>query len=344
MTAPAIYDCFGEDGDFAYMNGAVGSGVIINTSGSTFRAGYARSSVEIASPYTTVFAQRLWTSGGISSGWFGCRVSSANAASYDFYKFFELTDPSGVPRIQLVNAGGAPSGPYSVFKVSAAGVQTLLGSTSSGFSAAPAVPDKLDVNFDYSASGLLTIYINSAQVFTYAGNITTDSATELGGSNHGTMLGQDPSRWTAWSECVVSDSDTRNMNVRTNAAVGAGTVDNWTGAYTNGNQIAVNDADFDTTTTAGAIQRYTMGTIGTGNEGILAKVTNLRATKGTGSLANIALAEKIGGTAHVTASIAFPTAFGPVQFIQATNPVTGVAWTFSDLNASGRESGVQANT
>jgi hypothetical protein len=87
-----------------------------------------------------------------------------------------------------------------------------------------------------------------------------------------------------------------------------------------------------------------MGTIGTGNEGILAKVTNLRATKGTGSLANIALAEKIGGTAHVTASIAFPTAFGPAQFIQPINPVTGVAWTFSDLNASGRESGVQANT
>ena len=134
------------------------------------------------------------------------------------------------------------------------------------------------------------------------------------------------------------------MSVSTIAGRAAGTLDQWTGAVTNVNEITVSDANFDTTTTSGAVQRYLMGTMGSSSYVVLAKVTNLRATLGSGSLAHLTLEELLSGASYETGPVQFPTAFGKAQFIQPVNPHTGVAWTIADINDTSRETGYKATT
>jgi len=338
-----IYDCYGEDGDFAYINGFVGSGVLIQTSGNYFRSGYARCGVSFSGTSANCYGQRLWLSGPQTTAWCSFRVWNSNATSSNPYIFLDLVDTSGLPRIRILNtSGNGVNGPYTVYTVNSSGTINELGTTSGGFTPSPTVPDKLDINFNYSMSGSLTIYINSSQVFSYTGNITTNSISELAGVNHGVLAGNSSSQ-TAWSECIVSSTDTRNLSVITCAARSAGTLDQWTGAYANVNEISVNDGTFDTTTTSGNVQRYKMSGI-TGDFNIYGVVTNLRATQGGGSLTHLALTQLIDGTSYIDTVQNFPSSFEQVQFVQMTNPITGVAWTQSDLNSSTYESGYQATT
>jgi hypothetical protein len=339
MTA-TIYDAYGEDGDYQYVNGAVGSGIGIVTSGNQFRAGYARCAVQFFGG--TAFGVRFWSTGPRTTAWFGMRIWCSNSADSPT-KAWGLIDAGGVLRIAIQDTSSStPAAAYNVYKRDAAGDLTLLGTTSSGFSPTPSEPDQFSCNFDYSTTGFLKLYINSSIVFNYSGDITTDGQTQLAGTYHSGY--QAGGEYCAISECIVSDGDTRDMGIRTVAATGAGTVDQWTGAYTNVNEIQVNDSNFDTTATSGNVQRYLMSAIPTGNYNILAKATSLRATEGGGSLAHIALDELIGGTQYATSPVAFPTAFGNVTFVQPVNPATGVAWTQADINASGRESGYKATT
>ena len=342
-----ILDAYGEDGDFAYMNGNVGGGITIETSPTgNFRTGFARCAINIAGDngniYSQAFAVRLWPIGGLTTAWVSSRLAGTNGNSV--VKLWGLFDPNNVLRIYMISQEhNSMGGPYEIYKVDALGNATMLGITSSGFSTAPSVPDKFDCNFNYSTTGFITLYINSSLVFSYSGDITTDGQTQLGGTYHGCLAVGNGNN-TSWSECIVADGDTRDLSVVTCSASGTGTTDQWTGAYTNVNQIAVNDANFDTTTTSGDVQLYTMTGITTGNFDILTLVTNIRATQGAGALTHIALAQEISGTQYVTSPKNFPTAFGPVQFIQELNPATGQLWTQSDVNAGGFQSGYKATT
>jgi hypothetical protein len=271
----------------------------------------------------------------------------SNNHNYLSTKFFGFCDSSGIERIAVIqnynSAINSLTNQYDVLKVDATGNTTLLFTSISGFSSAPSVPDKVDFFFNYSTTGTLTMYINGAQVGTYSGDITTNGITQLAGTYQGTASTSSGNTY-GYSECILADGDTRDLSVVTCAATGAGSTDQWTGTYTNVNSTTVNDSVFDTTTTSGNVQLYTMSGITTGNFDILTLVTNIRATQGAGSLSQIALAQEISGTQHVTSSKNFPTSFGPVQFIQELNPATGQPWTQSDVNASGFQSGYKATT
>jgi hypothetical protein len=319
-----ILDAYGEDGDFAYMNGNIGGGVSIQTTASqNYRTGYARCAVMFQ---YTAFGVRLWPCGGLTTAWCSARVTVNPFLDYQpGANFWGLFDASNVLRIVMPVAASPAAGPFSIYKVNSTGTQTFLGMTSSGFSQQPIIPDKLDCNFDYSTTGFLRLYINGSMVFNYTGDITTDGQTEIGGTMHGGF-------------------GTRDFSLVTCAPTGPGTTDQWTGMYTNVNNVTVDDANFDTTTTSGDVQLYTMSGITTGNFDILTLVTNIRATQGAGSLSHIALAQEIGGTQYVTAPNTFPSSYGPTQFIQEVNPATGVEWTQSDVNSAGFQSGYKATT
>jgi len=346
-----IYDAYGEDGDFTYLNGGVGAGIIVTGTGPSFRSAYARCSIQVlnAGSVTTIAAEvaarRIWPSGPRSTFWTGCRLWLDSQAAYQTPVLWGLTDVNGVLRLALVSTNGNnfAAGPYAFYKIDAAGNQTLLLTTSSGFSASPAIPDKFDASVSYSTSGSVRLFINGNLVGSYSGDVTTDGLAALAGTYHGTYgTSGSGTRIAAWSELVVSDTDTRNVSVSTSVATGSGTLDQWTGTASNVNALAVNDAIYDTTTTAGAKQLYTQGTIAVGSDTILATVSSIRATQGTGSLAHVALVQSIAGTQYASASAALPAVFGPVQFIQPTNPATGAAWLASDLNASNYQAGYEA--
>jgi hypothetical protein len=345
-----IYDAYGEDGDFTYMNGSVGSGIAVATAGNAFRntancgRAYARCAVGFQGQ---PFGYRFWQGGNgftLSSGWVSTRVwlQSTNIDAPN--RMFGLIDANGVPRIYIIPNANSEMSIFNVFKRDAAGNSTLLGTTSSGFTPGPQIPDKLDIQFDYSPSGLLKIYINRNMVFSVSNtDITTDGVTALGGTLHGNYE-QSLFETTFYSECIVSDSDTRDMSLTTLAPTAAGTVDQWTGEVSNVNASIVNDANFDTTTTSGATQRYLAGQIAPGNYVIVAKVTSIRATQGGGSLTRLALDQLVSGAEHTSAPVPFPGAFGPVTFIEATSPATGAAWTQAELGSAAREVGVKALT
>ena len=341
-----ILDAYGEDGDWQYYNGNVGAGGVVIQTGYGFRSGYARCCVMFSSGLQT-FGQRLWPGGPVTTAWFSMRMYlSGININHNLVnpKFIGFCDASGLERIAVIQSGTNSPLPnqYDVFKVDALGNTTLLFTTISGFSGAPSVPDKVDFFFDYSTTGTLSMYINGAQVGTYSGDITTDGITQLAGTYQGAASYSAGSY--GYSECILADGDTRDLSVVTCYASGAGSTDQWTGAYTNVNTITVNDGVFDTTTTSGDVQLYTMTGITTGNFDILTLVTNIRATQGAGLLTHIALAQEISGTQYATSAKNFPTSFGPVQFIQELNPATGQLWTQSDVNAVGFQSGYKATT
>jgi hypothetical protein len=335
-----ILDAFGEDGDLSYYNGQVGGGVTVSTTASTFRAGYARCSLMIVG---ATFGQRKWPSGPLTTGWFSYRVWVSSDFAQPNPQFFGFCDASGILRIVLGMASNG-SNICTLSKVDAAGNLTLLFTTISGFSTTgPLIPDKVDFNFDYSTTGSITMWINGSEVGTYSGDITTDGMTQLAGVRLGSTSGF-TNRLSAYSECILADGNTLDLSVVTCAPTGPGTTDQWTGAYTNVNQLTVDDANFDTTMTSGDVQLYTMSPISTGNFDILTLVTNIRASQGAGELSHIALTQEIGGTQYVTTAQNFPDSYGPVQFIQETNPATGVEWTQADVNSAGFQSGYQATT
>jgi hypothetical protein len=345
MPISQIYDAYGEDGDIAYMNGSVGSGVLIADSGDFYRTSYARCAIGFQQP---AFGIRLWQTGAQTSAWCSYRISAYGNTEFTNTYLWGLLDASNVLRLALVASQYSIEGPFEIVKLDVSGTATSLGMTTSGFSSGPNSPDKFDVFYNYVADPTepnLLMYINGSLVFSYTGDITTNSQTELAGTYHAQAgknnVGQ--SYYTYWSECVVASGDTRDVNLFTSYATGEGSLDQWTGTYTNVSEIVVNDENFDTTSTSGAVQRYEMLPLSAGNYSIVGVVTNLRATQGGGELTHIALQQKIGSGTYTASAVDFPTSYGAVQFIQMESPATSAAWAQTEL-ATGFESGYEATT
>ena len=151
-----IYDAYGEDGDFIYGNGGVGSGVVVSTDSSSHRIAYARCGIGFQ--YLT-YGARLWST-PLASGWFSCRVAADDSTINGSNDCFMLVDPNNVPRIAMHISGSTANGPYEIYKVASDGTRTLLGTTMNGFTNGPSTPDKFDVNWNYSTTGMLALYIN----------------------------------------------------------------------------------------------------------------------------------------------------------------------------------------
>ena len=351
-----IYDAYAEDGDYTYQNASMGAGItayvsgtsITNYNGGGFRPAYARCGVgmfnNISQPISPVIV-RMIPGGPVTSAWFSVRVWCNNAASAESVTpTWGLLDAAGVLRIGMMSTGSNGSaGPFAVFTQNAAGAQTTLFMTTSGFSPSPIAPDKLDVYVNYAAAGSIAFYINGTSVGSFTGNLLTDSATAIAGIQHGPYNNAEFYCQTIYSEGIVADSDTRLLSLQTFYPTGPGTEDQMTGAYTNVDGVTVDDTKYDTTTTSGATQRYAMSTGSNTSGEILALVTALRATQGGGSLGHCALAQLLNGSSQTSAPQPLPAVFGGVQFKQTVNPATGAPFTFTTLT-NNYEMGYEALT
>jgi hypothetical protein len=331
------WDGCGEDGQFVYGSG---SGLSMQTASNRYRPAYSRYGRGYSGGGYDI---RIWPQGTLSSGWATARVW-CNADSGDgTQKMWGMVDASSNLRLYIIlnSAGDGPGGPFYVYKVNSVGATTLLGTTTGGFNYGPSVPDKFDADFNYSTSGHLNLYVNGTQIFSYSGDITTDGVSALAGTYHGAWA---PSfgALCSWSEHYTDAgaSTLPFLGLKTMNATGAGTLDQWTGAYTNAAQETVNDANFDAAGSAGDAQRYAMSS---GVSGIvLAVFTELRAEQGT--LSNLKVAQLIGGTQYLTAAQTPPGAFSypGVLYVQPNSPASGVAWMPAELNTS-FEAGYQAD-
>ena len=241
--------------------------IVINSSQTSgqFRPEYARYSINIQSGmFVSVagntFLIRTAQAFAATSFWTSGRIwASAGTIPSSGFPFMRWCDSNGVVRLLIQTASNSGS-ILGVYKVNAAGTQTQLGAnTPSGVSAAPTVPDKIDVYINYSTGGNFQLFINGTRVYSYSGDLTTDGNASLSYVDYGMAVGSS-NVFTAnnhWSECIVARTDTRQMSLLTQTATTSGNSTTFTsGSTSNVNAITVSPTSPDYSSSAGQVQQY----------------------------------------------------------------------------------------
>ncbi len=312
---PTIYLGGGEDSEFFQVGGGT-----VTTNTFFFRSLYARCALLCIG---TTYWQN-WESFNLSTFWNSVRagmsswgVNNINAIAY--------ADSSNIERLRI---RGVSQNVFKVEKVDASGTATQLGSNFTMIcSNTSGAPDKVDVFVNYNVSGTFTVYFNTFQVFTFSGDVTTNSVTALAYGRFGP--------WTSGtngsaSEIIFADSDTRAWSLQTLAPVANGNTHNWdTGspAAANVNEITLNDTTIDGSTTAAQIDQYTIPALVSGSIGILAVGVSTRALAGASGPSKLDLNVRVGGSDYFSSDQVLTTVWGNYQNWWSTDPNTaGLAW------------------
>lgn len=298
------YFAGGEDLDFSPIGGPS-----VSTNGSTFRAGYARCSVQAGN----TSSWRLPDSYGLSvtgSFWLTARLIQANLSG----TIWAFNGPSDIIALSFTAEGG-------LYKT-VSGVTTLI-ATATGPVPYNALT-KMDVFVNFGSSGSCLIYFDGDLILSYSGDVT-------GGQS--SFVGFDLSRGN-WSEIIWADFDTRPLGLVTLVPTANGATDNWdVGGVSNINEITINDATSNQSGTPGQIELYTIGSLPSGNYGIDAVEVVSRAATTAGAPQHIENMVRVGGSNYVSSSYAQAAAFKRNSYIWELNPNTSAAWSPADLGA-----------
>lgn len=335
-----------EDTDFAIVNG--GGGVITSGSGTNYRSSFTRCGMSsgdnnsVADPPFYRIASPLWSS-AVSSFWFHTQVcfrqGGASITGDSNFQVVRFLDAAGVCRLGLRCNG---SNQLKLFKRTAAGTITDIATSSTVANFGLSI-NALDMQVVYNSSGSVTVYHAGVQILTFSGDMTTDGATtlqqvELG--NAGSIAA------AVYSECIVSDSDTRAMALQVLTSSTAGTTQSWTGTASNVNQTTVNDANYVYSATANQLQEYKPAALVSGNYNVLAVAMIARALVGSSGPSKMDFVTRIATTEYLSSdyspSVGSFNNFGP--YIQTTNPATSVAFTTADLVSTNFQYGLKSIT
>ncbi len=322
-----IYYGGGEDSEFFQVGGAV-----VSTLAGSFRSTYARCSLE--APATSGIKGTYWQNtlgfiGSPSTFWFSARLAAnvTTAATLN-YQLVNFIDGSWLPRLRLTFTTNTFPSTITVQKVNTAGTTTNLANTLVAWGFQPSgtsIADKLDIQFVNAVSGSVDIYYNLAHVYSYTGDTTTETTT-IAGVQLSTGSG---SMSSFWSEIVVGDTDTRSYNLQTLAPVANGNTHNFdTGspAASNVNEITLNDATLDGSTTNGQIDQYTIPTIASGTYTIVSIGVSARMQKGATGPSKMDLGVRSGGSDFWSSDQVLTTAWADYQNWWATDPNTSGTW------------------
>jgi hypothetical protein len=319
-----IYFAGGEDVDFYQQGGGA-----VDTTAGKFRSTYARCGLKVLG-VTGSQGENYWQNWvpfSASAFWFTGQTISSTSGLAIGNPLVEFLDSSNIVRLRLSGAGTAAR--WKVEKLNSVGAATQLGSDFTMVYSSTTL-DKLDIDINYAGAGTFTVYMNGVQMFTFSGDVTTDGVAALANIRlkDESLTGFGGQRW--WSEVIVTDSDTRSMNLQTLAPVANGNTHNFdtgTPAAANVNEIVLNDATIDGSTAAGQIDEYTIPAIAPGTFSILAIGVSLRAQTGlSGGPAHVDLAVRSGGTDYFSANKALIVAFADFQNWWSTDPNTAAAW------------------
>jgi hypothetical protein len=319
-----IYWAGGEDSDLYQVGGA-----IVSTNSAGFRSGYARCGLLVNGAASAQWIPYVPFSSTTSSFWSTMRVYTGTQGTSNGSKYFSWLDSSGIERLRLVGTG--TNSTYRIEKVDSTPTATQLGSNFTMVTSNGAILDKLDVYINYNTSGQITVYLNGIQQFTYSGDVTTNSVTALGQINFGYQLAA--SSWL--SEMIVSDTDTRSMSLQTLAPVANGNTHNFdTGspAAANVNEIVLNDATLDGSTTAGQIDEYTIPALVSGTFSIIAVGISARMQKGATGPSKMDLVVRSGSTDYLSSDQVLTTTWTGYQNWWVTDPNTSASWTGLPVN------------
>jgi hypothetical protein len=346
MTSPILF-AGTEDLSFT-VSGP--SGVSIDTTAGHFRSGYSRYGMKvdgltngsngnvsyIQTPMFTA-STAFWVTARVYNGHGNGGLGGPGTGGF----LWRLVDVNNIVRLYAQQSFGAVAPTLTFYKVNAAASSTSLGISTGTMNANPTIADKLDFFINYAVAGQILCYVNGLLIFSYSGDLTTDSNTSLTGLILGNYVDSGSSfetDYSVWSEVIISTRDTRPMSLVTDVAAANGNTDNFTsGLVSNINQNAFTTAAPDYSTTVGQVQEYTVTpAIPSGNFAIISIVHHSYAAIGTSGPANMSFAIRIAGTDYFSTPVS-PAAsglFGTIVYHWDTNPNTNLAWRPTEIVAT----------
>lgn len=133
------------------------------------------------------------------------------------------------------------------------------------------------------------------------------------------------------SQSIVADDDTVSFSLQTLPITGAGALQQWSGVYTDVNEIIYNDGSFIFSDTADQVATYVHDT--TVIDTVRAVVVTARAAKGSAGPQNLQLALTSGAGTYFSGTKTLTSGYTANEGIWATNPNGGGAWTPTDVEA-----------
>lgn len=312
----------GEDFDFP-----IGSPVCFTTSGGLFRAGYARGAVCV---YTcgNISSSVAFTA-PVTSAWFSGRVWKNTAGTS--VRWFGL-GKYGTGNSLWVGSSTANHLKIALWKYD--GTTWTQLATETGTSLAQAAMNKIDVELvSYGATATVNVYYNglaSAKI-TYTGDVTAGGATNLDDIRvSGCTSGFTE---TDVSELIVSTTDTRLMSAVTLAPTGAGTTNQWSGLFTDVNELSQNDTTLISSSVSGDKFQCQVTDLPVTNVAIESVRVAVRAAKAGSSIGGLSPGVFTNAAVSVPAATTLPGAFINLETYYSNNPVTSSPWTPTEINA-----------
>lgn len=340
-SAAVLFAC-GEDSCMTPIQ-ASGTSVTPVTTAGAYRAGWAREGLSVwgntsadpnpqrwISPVFTA-TSNLWVHAEFYLGGMSSATTNQQALL--------IRSPDGVARI-LLRLTSAP-GQIKVSTRNAAGTITDIGSPSSSNFGSGLNTLDINVNYTCTAAGGVTVYLNGASVIAFTGNPCTDSATSLDQVEFSDMASStvqpctSASGATCWSEIVVANSSTLGYGLLSLTPTASGATQNWVpNTLANINKTANNDTTSITTTGNNVLSEWTQATaIPSGNFGVVAITQDFRIEKGATGPQNALPLVHVGASDFTGTSFSPLTSFSNWNYVWATNPATGLAWTTTDVTA-----------
>ncbi len=219
------------------------------------------------------------------------------------------------------------------------GTTVTLLAQESGATLTKDAPHRIDVQIiSFGATATVRIYNDLVLAITFIGNVTqsgtvtsVDTVCLMGHAQQGIA-----NFAAEFSEFMLTTEDTRSFpGLVTLALTGAGSTDDWTGVYSDINQISYSDAAPNSVNITAKDQQYIVNDLPAGTYTI--KAVNIEARAAISSdpvITQVKLGYKSGSVAFGTGATKAPSAiFTTYDQLDIVNPVTGVAFTVAEINA-----------
>jgi hypothetical protein len=273
----------------------------------------------------------------VTSVWFSCQMftNQFGAGAFNLnIKSIGLGQSATVCGL-WIGTGGADSTKLALWKSDNV-TQTLL-ATELGNSLATFTLYRLDVQvIDYGAAATVNVFLDGVLVITFTGDITVGAMTAFDSVIFTFSFdGVSNIRGSCFSEIVVADEDTRGFAVQTLAPAGPGTVSNWTGAWSDINEIGIDDSNEVGVNALGQDWQCTLLPLVAGNPTTRAVMISARTASPAGSVATKAgLGVNCGGLVDPgVLQSPVGASWTTLGRLMPLNPVTGLPWTIADIGS-----------
>ena len=300
------------------------SGAAYVTTAGTFDADYSRASIEVSlSESATIDIPSLLGDADATGWWLHIYIHPVDPYQDAHTALLSVYDDVGNESVSLTFSNGAMS--QKLFSYQSTTATTEL----SGFTMASGGYHLIDLHC-YTSGGdsFLDVYIGGA--LTKTTTRTTDSNTGLSQVKlFGAVLSS--AREVHFSEIIIADTDIRGHRVKTLVPNADGANTDWTGAYTDIDEI-IPDGSGIAANAVGDIETYATAGLGDlAGMGIAAVCVNgLVSGNGTNDVQAVI---RKGGTNYFSSDIGITTGLLPYVTVWNTDPSTGGSWGTDDLSA-----------